>query len=514
MWNTAGGSELIEPIMHPAEVRWAGFSSDGQRLVTLLSDVTGRVWEVRRGAALPTRLKHKSAVMAAEFTRDGNQVMTVAQDTTGGTSVQVWTAATGTLVVDPKRYDSAESLPEFSPDATRLLTRSDKGAQLWDVASGNKIGPLLAHDDFLMSAHFNSDGKQVVTASHDKTAKIWSAENGTLIGQPLVHEDKLMLALFSPDSKRIVTSTEGKKIRIWDVSTGASIAEWEYVTYINAAQFSPDGRRLVTWTMDDVTAHVWEVENGQASSSSLRHSAQVNAAEFSPDGKKIVTASDDRTARVWDAQTGKPLTDALEHGGEVTSAGFSPNGRQIVTVSRDNTVRIWDAESGKPIAEPFQCRDVASARFSPDGARLLLASQQSGAVLWDLVPAEKVAPKWLLSLAEITAGQRLDDNGVFQTLTSDPSQIRKEIESQLATVPKDGAWSTWGHWWLSDRGTRTISPFSRTKISEYIEMLIQDNTPASLDEAEEFAFGNREAYERIMRVRQNNGSEPGPTKRP
>ena len=36
------------------------------------------------------------------------------------------------------------------------------------------------------------------------------------------------------------------------------------------------------------------------------HEDWVNSAQFSPDGKQIVTASLDKTARVWEVATGKP----------------------------------------------------------------------------------------------------------------------------------------------------------------------------------------------------------------
>lgn len=468
IWDATTGATLFEPIVHPAEVRWAGFSSDGGRLISLLSDVTGRVWDVRLGAALPTSLKHDGPVMAAHFTGDGKAIMTVSQKELGKNTVRVWNAATGQPLTEPKTYEAEDGFPEFNREGTRLITRSEKSAQVWDVRTGQKIGTPLMHDNFVMSAQFNSDGTKTVTASHDSTVKIWNAATGQLIGQPLVHEDKLMWAAFSPDSRRVATSAEDKRIRIWDVDSGKVIAEWEYVTYIASGQFSPDGRRLLTWTMDDVTARIWDVEHGEPVGVPLRHTGPVTSAQFSPDGSRIITASDDRTARLWDSSTGKPLTDPLEHPAEVTSARFGPDGRQIVTVCSDNIIRIWDAESGKLIADPFEGGDAQSAEFSPDGKRLLIASQQKGVLVRDLAPTEKTAPPWLLTLAEMLAGQRLDDNGVFQIIRTDPSQIRKEIEDQLAKT-KDNEWSAWGRWWLGDRSARTISPFSQITIPEYVE---------------------------------------------
>jgi WD40 repeat protein len=464
IWNAKTGATIFEPIVHPAEVRWAGFGPDGRTLVTLLADVTGRVWDVRPGAALPTLLKGEDAVTAAQFNRDGSEVMAVTQKSTGVTAVQVWTAATGKIRIAPRSYESTDP-PEFSPDGARLVTRSEKSAQLWDVASGRPLGAPLAHDTFVMSARFSADGTRVVTASQDKTAKIWNAETGEPIGKPFVHEDKLMWASFSPDAKRIATSAEDKKIRIWDAASGAMIAEWEYVTYIASGEFSPNGRHLLTWTMDDVTGRIWDVEKGEAVGAPLLHTEQVVSARFSPDGSRIATASNDRTARLWDAVTGKPLTDPLPHPAEVTFVSFSPDGRQIVTGCLDKAIRIWDVESGKLIADPFQSGDTHSAQFSSDGKRLLVVAQEAGVYVWDLLPRNKTAPGWLLTLAETLAGQRLDDNGVFQIIKSDPAQTRKEIEAQIEKE-SDEEWRAWGRWWLGDRGTRTISPFSQITVAE------------------------------------------------
>ena len=115
------------------------------------------------------------------------------------------------------------------------------------------------------------------------------------------------------------------------------------VNRVNSAQFSPDGKYIVT-ASDDNTARVWDAKTGEPVTEPLKHEDSVNSAQFSPDGKYIVTASYDYTARVWDAKTGEPVTESLRHEGPVYSAQFSPNGKYIVTASWewDKTAKVWE----------------------------------------------------------------------------------------------------------------------------------------------------------------------------
>jgi energy-coupling factor transporter ATP-binding protein EcfA2 len=60
---------------------------------------------------------------------------------------------------------------------------------------------------------------------------------------------------------------------------------------------------------------------------SMKHDSWVNSAQFSPDGQRVVTASGDGTAQMWDATTGKALSEPMKHDNGVNSAQFSPDGQ-------------------------------------------------------------------------------------------------------------------------------------------------------------------------------------------
>jgi hypothetical protein len=104
----------------------------------------------------------------------------------------------------------------------------------------------------------------------------------------------------------------------------------------------------------------------------------VNSAAFSPDGKRIVTASNDEIARIWDAATGQAIAILEGHTRPLNSAAFSPDGQRIVTASSDKTARIWDASRSETVTS-LRTVILAAAlahgvgrRTGPEGIDLLM----------------------------------------------------------------------------------------------------------------------------------------------
>jgi hypothetical protein len=117
------------------------------------------------------------------------------------------------------------------------------------------------------------------------------------------------------------------------------------------------------------------------------------------------------------------------------------------------------------------------------------------------MPTNETWPDWLLLLADAVAGQHLNDQSFFEPLSKDSAETLKQIKEQLDHKSPDDDWVVWGRWFLADRATRTISPFSKITVPEYIENRIKENTAESLDEAERLAIGNAELLNRIAKAR-------------
>jgi WD40 repeat protein/serine/threonine protein kinase len=542
VWDAQTGKALAEPMRHSSHVASTQFSPDGKRMVTVSSDRTIRIWRARASQPLTEPMRHRSSVRSAHFSPDGKRIVTASAD---GTAC-VWDAQTVRPLLEPLNNGDLVDSIQFSPEGKRILTASaDKTARIWDAQTGQLLTEPMNHGGSVESAQFSPDGKQIVTASADNTACVWDAVTGQPLTDPMKHLRAVHFAEFSPDGTQIVTASQDNTARIWDAQTGRPLTELlKHGRSVASAHFSPDGKRIVTASLDK-TARIWDAQTGQALTEPLEHSGPVDSAEFSPDGKRIVTASRDHTARVWDSRTGRPLTAPIKHGAEIWVAHFSPDGNQIVTSSADDTARIWDAQNGQPLTEPMKHKGgISRAQFSSDGRRIVTASRDHSArvwdartglpltdplqqpwnvheaqfspdgrqvvtaadrvvMVWDVAPVQTDYPRWLLTLTEAVSGQVLNRQGILEPTRLNRLETLNQIREQLKQQQGDDDWVVWGRWFFADYSTRTISPFSKITVPEYIENRIKENTSQSLYEAEYLAADKPEVLQRISEARES-----------
>jgi hypothetical protein len=180
----------------------------------------------------------------------------------------------------------------------------------------------------------------------------------------------------------------------------------------------------------------------------------------------------------------------MKHEKDVFSAQFSPDGQRIVTASADKTARLWAVGSGYAIGQPMKHEGmVFSAQFSPDGQRIVTASFEKTARLWDtVIVTDKDTTEDVLLLAELaesTGGVTLQTVGEAENIEFlDPEQITASREKIAAKFSSPSSKMTplqqFMKWSVSDRRTRTISPFSQVTVSEWLANRLNEGTVEGL----------------------------------
>ncbi len=269
----------------------------------------------------------------------------------------------------------------LNADCSMLLTTGGDKGYLWNIKSPQAEPIILQHSHVVYKGDFSKDGTMVATPSADKTGRIWNTRNGQPIGPPLVHEQSVFLAKFSPGGESLLTLSD-EVAKVWEVKKlQHPPLEFRPTARINYAEFSPDGKRIVTASFDH-TVQIWDAKTGERLGAPLRHNAEVNLAKFSHDGTMIVSCSRDSSARLWRVIDGQPIGNPLAHDANVFFADFSADDSLVVTGGTDRTARVWNTQStnmvSKPILPPGH---VSDARFSPDGAFIITAA--ATARVWD-----------------------------------------------------------------------------------------------------------------------------------
>jgi WD40 repeat protein/serine/threonine protein kinase len=381
VWNAATGATVTELRNHGREVGYAAFSPDGRYVVTASADGTARLWDADNGKEL-IQFPHKRGVHHAAFSPDGRRVVTVSAE------AQVWDTATGKKVGEPLEHAHGVEHASFSPDGSRVVTAGrDAAARIWEAATGREITPPLKHVNVVRWASFSPDGKLVVTAGLDAKTVVWDATTGQR-KNVLEHNAPVVQASFSPDGRYVITASRDRTARVWHALSGRKSPLLQHSGSVTRAAFGRTARYVLTASADG-TARLWDLGAPRARALRPGHRDLVRWASFSPDGRYVVTASFDGTVRIYDLATGKAVT--LEHRGAVQHAAFSPDSRHVVTAGFDRTARVWEAGTGKAVTEPLEHGGLVNhAAFSPDGRHVVTASFDGKARVWNATTGELV----------------------------------------------------------------------------------------------------------------------------
>jgi len=151
------------------------------------------------------------------------------------------------------------------PTGRRLATSSHTGAaQLWDLATGDAVGPTIKHDGRVDCVRFSPDGELFATASEDNTVQLWKSSTGERHGPLLTHPSRRWWVSFSPDGRYIISGGDGDA-QIWDVETGDRVGPpLRHNGFVTSVEFNPNGGNIVAGVSStDVeiggAVYVWEL---------------------------------------------------------------------------------------------------------------------------------------------------------------------------------------------------------------------------------------------------------------
>jgi Flp pilus assembly protein TadD len=245
-----------------------------------------------------------------------------------------------------------------------------------------------------LNGGLSSDGK-VHFRSLEEAIQLWDMATRQPIGAPLPTPGGTFGAEFSVDGKALLTiAADHQTARLWDATTGVALGPvLRMPSEVLNGTLSPDGKALLFVGKDQT---VWIADSGTGT---IRGRTQLlggtaYAAWFSPDGKTFFTGLDNGEVWLWDAATVTPLGDPISNPGGIGTGLFSPDGKSLLIACEDASIRLWDLATRKLRIPPIRGHQgpVYGRAFSPDGQTLATGSQDKTVRLWDLATGQSIGP--------------------------------------------------------------------------------------------------------------------------
>jgi WD40 repeat protein len=290
----------------------------------------------------------------------------------------------------------------LSPDG-RMAGIASYGAQLWDVNTGNVLGPDMKMDNNATFVRLIRGGRALLAGDIDGNARLWKTDPMVPSGSMVRVGPGDSVIAIAPDGRSLVTQGKDRMVRLWSIETGARISQaiaagdepidsYFARSRIDLA-FGPEGP-IVSASPSKGTVRVWNLRTGQQIGKPIDHGTDLLiSSALSPDGQFLATAGRQRTARVWDLRTGASVGSPFVHGAAIYALAFNRESTMLATWGEDGIVRRWDIKNHALSSQtkPIQSQGQGSVAFSPDLGLIITFSLFGDVVrLWDGITGSAV----------------------------------------------------------------------------------------------------------------------------
>jgi len=302
LWTGTAGRERVLCSGWPSAPT---YSRDGRKCAVSYCWIGAGVFDADNGKLISAFPYRQMINYGVAFSPDGRFLLTVGADKLA----QIWDLRQRRLAGLLRGHDRSLLSAAWSADGRWIATGDSGGvARIWDADTRCELQNIKAQTEFIWSLGFDPAGQKLLTSGFGPS-KIWEVETGRLL-RTLDDEGEGSswgAATFDPDGHRVVAVSLDNHIRFWDVDSGRLVQRLTSRSQGVAWNYSPDGRRLVVCVSDFSAGglgapaiEIWDLEHGRRLLDLPGHTDSVYGASFSPDGRRIISSSMDGTVRQWE----------------------------------------------------------------------------------------------------------------------------------------------------------------------------------------------------------------------
>ncbi|MGC9335076.1 MAG: ABC transporter permease subunit, partial [Anaerolineae bacterium] len=341
-------------------------------ILVAITSILSLLYAIQYYLGGPIRLSVVSSFEDLALSPSDSFVAAAAQDGT----VHVWEVPADFTTKLPADFNVAEQVPwtvhklagnrnpaialSFTADESTLLSfSSDGGLRRWNLvdvlggSGGNAASTLLTLTGGpFTDADWDAAGSMLAVVAEDGAVQVVDAASGQTLQSIDAGSSGYAVALSNDGA--LLASADEAAVQIWDVQSGELLRTIEgywrdekedtwigHREPVTSLAFSPDGQ-LVASGSADTTIVLWDIESGEAQTTSEGHWATVTTIVFSEDGDFLLTGGRDNKVRNIRTAGGKSTASYEGHLSAVSSTAYGPLPDAIVSTGDDGTMRVWE----------------------------------------------------------------------------------------------------------------------------------------------------------------------------
>lgn len=224
--------------------------------------------------------------------------------------------------------------------------KDEKVARTWDMKSKRVGRWTFSTNDagFVKSVAISQCGNFGLVGSSNGSISIYNMQSGILRKQYKLHKRAVTgIALDGMNRKMISCGLDGL-VGFYDFNKSTLLGKLQLDAPITSMVYHRSSD-LFALALDDLSIIVIDAVTQRVVRQLWGHTNRITAFDFSPDGRWIVSASLDSTIRTWDLPTGGCI-DGVKLDSVATDLKFSPNGDLLATTHVNRRgISIWTNRS-------------------------------------------------------------------------------------------------------------------------------------------------------------------------